>query len=721
MSIVKMSRLTLVAMNADKQQLLDEMVKSGSVQIGECEQLETPNVDSVALEKLCEDVDYLKRVAQVITTTVDKTNNSLPKDARVQIPAPSSAYPRYEYSFDDFKNFAKKQDEVFALSAKILEKQEEANSALAEKARIDAELATLKIFLPLEIKPEFFADTAHTYVALGVMPRENYDILARDWENEELVGLEKLNETSTEALVGIYCHKSLSSLWEGLSKYGFRRADVTGNVLPRVTYAEKQAIANSYVSKAQCAMDEIVKQADLVKDLQMVSDLISLSIKEMEAGKGMNDYGYTFAMSAYVPTEETENVQTALTNVTQNVIVQFDEIGDDEPAPTLCKNNKLVTPFESVTNMYMPPNYHEPDPNPLMSIFYFLIFGLMTADVGYGLLLAVAGLLFGRSIKQRTGLKQLATLIGICGFGTIFWGFLFGSCFSMDMTPWLGESARSWYPILPSPSGFPIVTMALSLVLGILHIMTGLVSNAMKQIKQHKVADAIIDNLPWFVFFVGLMILLAWYACGKDMICSASYLQAIENGKAYMQAVNSGATSAELATMLEGFNGNIITQTHLQALDTFSKSAVYGKLMNIGLYILAGALVIVAVTAGRHNKGLFGKLKGGFGGVYGTINYFSDVISYVRIFGLMLSGAVFGAIINQIVSEMLFPIGIPGYVFGAVILVLFHVFNLALAVLGAYVHNARLQYVEYFGKFFDGEGSLFTPLGSDLEHTYITH
>lgn len=697
MSIVKMSRLTLVALTCEKQRIFDEIVKTGSVQIGECEQIDSSKVDSQALEKLYEDVEYLKRVNNVITATVDKANGALNKKEQITVPAPTSARPRYEIAFDDFKRIADIKADVFEKSARILALEEEISSAVAEKSRIQSEMNALKLFLPLEHTPNFFKDTAHAYVALGSMPRENYEPLAKDLEGEDLVGLEKLNETTNEVLVSIFCHKSCEDLWSGLSKYGFHRAELAGDVLPRVTFAEKQAEVNTLDKKIAETTAKITDEVALVEKIQLVSDYIALQIKEIEAGKGMNDYGHTFVMSAFLPSQDVEKVQTALESVSNDMIVQIDEIGDDEFAPTLCKNSKLVTPFESVTNMYMPPNYHEPDPNPLMSIFYFLIFGLMTADVGYGLVLALGGLLFGRSIKQKTGMKQLATLIGICGFGTIFFGFLFGSCFSMDMTSWFGDSARSWYPILPSPSDFPIVTMVLSLFLGIMHIVVGTISNAMKQVKQHHVADAIIDNLPWVVFFVGLTILLAWYACQPSMICDANFGKAIENG--------------------------VITQNHLKAIYEFGQSDAYtnGPMLNIGLYILVGSLAFVALTAGRHNKGLFGKLKGGFGGVYGVINYFSDVVSYVRIFGLMLSGAVFGAIINQIVSEMLFPAGVIGYVFGGVILVLFHLFNLALAVLGAYVHNARLQYVEYFGKFYDGEGQLFTPLGSDLTYTLITH
>ena len=128
-------------------------------------------------------------------------------------------------------------------------------------------------------------------------------------------------------------------------------------------------------------------------------------------------------------------------------------------------------------------------------------------------------------------------------------------------------------------------------------------------------------------------------------------------------------------------------------------------------------MLLAAATAGRAEKG-FGKVSKGFGAIYGLINIFSDILSYARLFGLMLSGMIIAKTFNDIGSG-LFASGIIGYVFGGAVILIGHTFNLAMGVLGAYIHDSRLQYIEFFGKFYTGEGNKFSPIGSDMKYVYV--
>ncbi|MDE5548523.1 MAG: V-type ATP synthase subunit I, partial [Clostridia bacterium] len=135
--------------------------------------------------------------------------------------------------------------------------------------------------------------------------------------------------------------------------------------------------------------------------------------------------------------------------------------------------------------------------------------------------------------------------------------------------------------------------------------------------------------------------------------------------------------------------------------------------------IIAGASLLVAIlTAGRHEK-LLGKFTKGFGSAYGVINYASDILSYARLYGLMLAGAVIADIITSNSVALMGSGNIGFIVLGIAIMLIGHVFNLAIGLLGAYIHDARLQYVEFYGRFFEGEGELFTPLGSSHKHVYV--
>ena len=127
---------------------------------------------------------------------------------------------------------------------------------------------------------------------------------------------------------------------------------------------------------------------------------------------------------------------------------------------------------------------------------------------------------------------------------------------------------------------------------------------------------------------------------------------------------------------------------------------------------------IAVLTAGWKEKG-FGKFTKSFGSAYGVINFASDILSYARLYGLMLSGAVIATIIKDYCVDF-FQSGNALLILLAVLLLVGgNAFNLVMNLLGAYIHDARLQYVEFYGRFFEGEGTLFKPLGSENKHVFI--
>ena len=124
------------------------------------------------------------------------------------------------------------------------------------------------------------------------------------------------------------------------------------------------------------------------------------------------------------------------------------------------------------------------------------------------------------------------------------------------------------------------------------------------------------------------------------------------------------------------------------------------------------------LTAGRKEK-LLGKFTKGFGAAYGVINFASDILSYARLYGLMLSGAVIAQIVSRYAVDFITGGNAMLIILGAVLMIVGHGFNLAIGLLGAYIHDARLQYVEFYGRFFEGEGELFSPLGSDFKYVNL--
>ena len=137
------------------------------------------------------------------------------------------------------------------------------------------------------------------------------------------------------------------------------------------------------------------------------------------------------------------------------------------------------------------------------------------------------------------------------------------------------------------------------------------------------------------------------------------------------------------------------------------------------MYATVGCAVLGVLTAGITEKGAWKFIKM-FTSAYGLINYASDILSYARLYGLMLSGAQIASIFtNTLAIQMLFPGGVVGIIFGVIVIIIGNVFNVAMSLLGAFIHDSRLQYVEFFGRFYEGEGELFTPFGRSYEHIYF--
>ena len=133
--------------------------------------------------------------------------------------------------------------------------------------------------------------------------------------------------------------------------------------------------------------------------------------------------------------------------------------------------------------------------------------------------------------------------------------------------------------------------------------------------------------------------------------------------------------------------------------------------------------VIVLLTAGREKKGIFGKITGGLVGLYGVTSYLSDILSYSRILALSLATGVVGMVMNILAGMVSsgIPIPVVRFIPALLIYVVGHVFNLALGLLSAYVHDCRLQYIEFYGKFYEGGGTLFKPFAVKTKYASIKY
>ena len=364
----------------------------------------------------------------------------------------------------------------------------------------------------------------------------------------------------------------------------------------------------------------------------------------------------TFLLEGWVPERLVEKAKKILDE--NDCYYVFRDPLDDEDVPVLMENSKFITPFESVTEMYSLPAYRGFDPTKIFAAFYVVFFGIMLSDAAYGIIMAIACFVILKKYDLEGMAQKLITLFLYCGISTTFWGALFGGWFGDIAT----VVARIFFgvefaikPIWFNPMDDPIKLLIFSIALGIVHLFTGMGIKSYIQIKEGK----------WF-----------------DALCD------------------------------QGFS--IITITGICAW--LGGSMILPALTNIGMYMAIAGLVGLLLTGGRHNKGI-GKVIGGLSSVYDITSYLSDILSYSRILALGLATGVIAQVVNTMGS--IFGGGILGAILLLIIFIFGHTLNIAINVLGAYVHTCRLQYVEFFGKFYMDGGEPFEPMGQKTKYIRV--
>lgn len=394
-----------------------------------------------------------------------------------------------------------------------------------------------------------------------------------------------------------------------------------------------------------------------IKPLQIAGEILSWQKARFDIVHDAGATRYTVVFDGWLNESKREAIEAEFER--QNVAAMFIEraLDKDEQPPVDIVNSPFVQPFEAVTRLYGMPGYRDLDPTVFLAGFFFLFFGLSLTDVGYGLFLMVASAVILTWFKVTQPIRLFAKLLLFVGFATVLVGALFGGYLGID-PKLLPESLKAIQMF--DPIGNPLPVFYLALGLGVFQVMVGMLVKIYSDHKQGRLVEGVMDQGPWLLVFSLALLYLA--------------------------------TSLEYVSFLS-----------------------LGQITNL-IYV---GIVLIILSSGRKGETIFAKIKDALSGLYSSIGYFSDILSYSRLLALGLATTALAFAVNMIAGMVFDKESYITYVIAGIILIIGHLFTLAVNTLGAFIHSARLQFVEFFGKFIAGTGKEFAPLSRTEKHLTI--
>ncbi len=640
MAICEMKKLSLIVCKDDAKALTRELTRLSCVELTRS----TPPEGSLAARETrfdAEKVALEREKAEIEAAILFLKRQGAPSGGLFARKA--------EIGFEELEN-EEKTASALALARKINELSASLSRLESEKAETAGKMQGLDVWRALDVPLEY-AGSAKTVSLAGSFP-PNADPERLSEELEKKTGtsallLEQVHRDQAGIYVLLTCLRSEeNAVVRGANALGFVRRDFRGICGTAEENFQKCALALEAADGRKKALTaEVEELFPAAGELETAFDALSTRAAEAEAAQKYLSAGPVLLVEGWIPAENEEKAAAKLAALPCCFEIRTAEEGEDPPVKL--KNNKFATPFESVVSLYSLPAYGTYDPTFVMSIFYFIIFGMMLADALYGLLLTLVCFLLVKKTDLGDGVKNICKVLGICGISSMIQGILYGSWFgdmpSVVMKNMFGVEIGNIAPLF-DPLKEPMTFLIVSLAAGAVHLLAAMGVKFYLLWREGKKFDAVFDVGSWYLLFAGIGLYFVFAPLG-----------------------------AALAA--------------------------------------AGALMIVC-TAGREEKNVFMRFIKGLLGLYDIVSYASDLLSYSRIMALGLASAVIASVVNTIAT--LPGPNVLGFVLMPVIIIAGSLINLVINLLGTFVHTARLQYLEFFGKFYVDGGRPFRPLSPVL-------
>jgi V/A-type H+-transporting ATPase subunit I len=655
-----MKKFNLLIFEEHKKELLKSIQRFGDVHF---KNIQNVDPDDELLVSLSKDVpDKSVSTIEADLASVDFALSKL--SAFVEKPSGLAAlnveHPTLE--FDEFDHYTKGYEWHQVVDA-VRAYDDQITAAKADIVKLTAESDQLRQYRKLDINVLDIDKSRRVSYLMGTVPKTLIETFTDHLSQEfPAAYIEAVSEIKEDVVVLIICLSSEQQpIYQLVKDIGFSRLSLPFTGIPLTTIESNKEQIETLRTLVTEATDNISKLVGEYEKLSVLHDYYASLLEREKISTRFLKTNKTIVIEGWVPIVEYDEFTGLISKVCgEDYYIDANDVDiNDTEVPIKLKNNALVKSFESITEMFALPLYNEADPTPILTPFYMLFFGLIMGDAGYGIFLMVACYIAVTQFKLAEGTKNFLTFFGWLGVATFLTGILYGSLFgqTVPFLLFLRTADGTPRPILDYEHDVTLL-LAMSVGLGVIHLIYALFVKMFTLFKLGKPVDALLDS--------GFLILFLL-----------------------------GGTGLLLATI-----GVIAIP-----------SAPFG-------YMLVIAMVGIALTSDRESKTLAGRLANGLYNVYGLSGYVGDLVSYTRIVALMLSGAYISYAFNKMVSIIPSgPFGLSKIIFGGLIFIIGQALNFALGALGAYVHTSRLQYVEFFGKFYEGGGVTFEPF--KLKNKYI--
>ena len=653
MAIVEMRKLGVYGTKKHRKAVLEFLQEMGAVEVDSPDSSDVPfeKMDTsgqrIRFQKIADEFDYVIDYLKKYDT--GKSGGLLNLENTL-------------ISKEEFEDIEKKRRSYYSKVTEVLDLEKSIVESKATITRKENKIASLSPWTKLDI-PLNTEKTKKTKVFIGTFPEK---ISEEDLYRIATEGLEEPIPVTTEILYDenqitnvcvIATNRVAGKVEENMRAHGYSKLPFLSHRVPDAAIEKRRNDIVDEKNKILEAEEKIATYVEYIPQFKIASDYFRTRSEKYRVLGTLPQSDKVFFIQGWTDADKADAIKAALEEKF-DVVVEIEQ--DDEHAPIKLKNNHFSEASEGVLESYGLPTHGRVDPTTVMSFFYVFFFGMMLSDAGYGILMAiVCGIVILKFPRMEKGLNKMLRLFFWCGLSTAFWGFMYGGFFgdAIDVIAhtFCGVPADQQVlkPIWFAPLEEPMRLLIYCMLFGLIHLFAGLGMKGYEYLKQKDIVGFVSDVIAWYMFITGLVLMLL----PTSIFASIAGKQIV-------------------------FSSGMVT---------FSK-----------VLTIAGVVIIVLMS-GRANKNWGLRIALGAYDIYGITGWLSDVLSYSRLLALGLATGVIANVINMMASMN------GNIVVFVIVFILGHTLNILINLLGAYVHTNRLQYVEFFGKFYDGGGKAFEP------------